>query len=81
MVVYYILSCVCGVAVIVDALRRSSTQWIAADRDRSFWITMSTILSFFFPVGPLIGLIYLVGVVPRFSRKAQYDTQRYRKIN
>jgi hypothetical protein len=78
-VVYYVISCICGIAIIVDALRRPSTQWVSADRDRSYWVMLVAAFSFLIPVGPLMGLIYLIGVLPRFSREADYDVQRFRK--
>ena len=77
--VYYVISCLCGAAVLVDAYRRPHTQWIAADRDRGFWVVLIAFLSFVVPAGPLMGLIYLFAIMPRFSREADYDVERFRK--
>jgi len=46
----------------VDAVRRPASQWIEADRNKAFWLTMIVILN-------VIGVaVYVIAVVPRFPR-------------
>lgn len=56
-----------GIALVfvVDAIRRPSSQWTGADRNRTFWVMMLLLL------GPLTLLIYLVGVFPRLLAAAR----------
>jgi hypothetical protein len=76
---YYVFSCICGVAVLVDTFRRPHTQWVAADRNRGWWVGLIFILSFLVALGPLMGLIYLSAIAPRFSKETDYDIERFRK--
>jgi hypothetical protein len=49
-------------AAVVDAVRRSSSQWVEADRNKSFWITIIVLTN-------VIGsTIYAAFVLPRFAR-------------
>ena len=75
---YLIFAYVCGVATIIDAVRRPQAQWVAADRDRTWWVG-GIVVCTLFAVGPIIGLVYLVGVVPGFAREQRYDTDSFKK--
>jgi hypothetical protein len=51
-------------AACVDAVRRPASQWVEADRNKAFWLTMIIILN-------VVGaLAYVIAVVPRFPRGA-----------
>ena len=64
-----------GWVAAVDCLRRPHLQWVAADRQRAFWVVMLIFL------GPLMVWIYLIGVLPRLNSAsgAAADDQRFRK--
>jgi len=48
----------------IDAVRRPASQWVEADRNRPFWLTMIVVLN-------VIGVVaYALAVVPRFPRGA-----------
>jgi hypothetical protein len=49
---------------ILDALRRSDSEWRHADRDRPFWVV------FMFFLGPIAVAPYLMFVWPRFPGRA-----------
>jgi hypothetical protein len=61
-----VLSYLVGVIALVDQLRRSPSEWTAADRNRSWWLGTTAVLSLF-ACGLLVGFAYLVGVVPYFA--------------
>ena len=48
-----------GWALAADALRRTSYQWVAADRQRTVWVALLALL------GPLTLWVYLIVVGPR----------------
>jgi hypothetical protein len=75
---YLFFAYACGAAAIVDALRRPQAQWVAADRNRSWWAG-TMIVCTLFGLGPVIGLIYLLAVAPGFSREQRYDTGGFEK--
>lgn len=62
----YITSVVAAALALVDQLRRPQSAWVSADRDRGWWTTF-TVLCGVFALGVVFALIYLIGVVPRFS--------------
>jgi hypothetical protein len=55
-------------AAFLDGCRRSSIEWVEADRNRAFWLTMIVVLN-------VVGAVfYLLLVVPQFSRQQQVDS-------
>jgi Phospholipase_D-nuclease N-terminal len=51
-------------AAFIDAVRRPASQWVEADRNKAFWLTMIVILN-------VVGVVaYVITVVPRFPRGA-----------
>lgn len=58
-----------GALGIVDACLHSQSEWVAADRDRSYWVVML----FFF--GPVAAVCYAVGVRGRFGRAADVSPE------
>jgi beta-lactamase regulating signal transducer with metallopeptidase domain len=46
----------------VDALRRPASQWVQADRNKTFWLMMLVLLNV------LVAPLYALFVVPRFTR-------------
>lgn len=63
----WILSLVAAVLTLVDQLRRSPADWIAADRDRGSWVTWTGIAGVLF-VGQVAAIAYAIRVLPRFAR-------------
>ena len=55
-----------GVLLIFDQQRRPQAAWAAADRDRSWWTTM-TVIGSFCALGLLCAAAYAIGVLPRFG--------------
>jgi uncharacterized iron-regulated membrane protein len=60
---------------LVGQLRRPASQWTAADRNRSWWIGVTSVLGLL-GCGIFVGLAYLVGVVPAFAQSAVDDALR-----
>ena len=58
-------------AGVIDAARRPASQWVAADRNRAFWIVMMVFLN-------ILGVVaYVIAVVPRFSGGADVSDQSF----
>lgn len=55
---------VLGWIAAIDCLRRPHIQWLAADREKTFWVVM--LIAF----GPLTVWIYLIGVLPKLLAAA-----------
>jgi hypothetical protein len=53
----------------IDALRRSSSEWLGADRNRAFWLIMIVFLNV------LGALAYALFVLPCFAGKPQVDDE------
>lgn len=73
--VAWLVIAICWV-IALDGIRRSSAEWLAADRQRSFWILFLIIL------GPLFVIPYLVGVLPKLvsaGRRGVADPQFMKK--
>ena len=58
-VIFYVIAAI----ACIDALRRSPSEWIEADRNKGFWIAMLVLLN------GLGVLIYVLFVVPRFAAR------------
>lgn len=56
-----------GVAAIVHSATRARSEWVAADRDRGWWLGL-LVTGTFLAAGPLVALAYGLGVVPRFRQ-------------
>jgi|ERR1035441_1433426 hypothetical protein len=57
-----VLCIILSAAAFVDAVRRPASQWVQADRNKGFWLTMIVLLN-------ILGVVaYVVGVVPRLGR-------------
>jgi hypothetical protein len=55
-------------AAFLDVCRRSSVEWVEADRNRAFWLVMLVVLN-------IVGAVfYLLLVVPQFPREQQVDS-------
>jgi hypothetical protein len=57
-----------GWALVIDAVRRPAHQWTAADRNRTFWVALLTLMA------PIFLIPYLVGVLPRLARTSNATT-------
>jgi len=67
-----VISYLAGLGALVDQIRRPASQWVAADRNRGAWIS-ATVLCGFPACGLLVALVYLMGVLPRFSADDRVD--------
>lgn len=67
MTVLWILSLLAGGLTAIDQLRRPASQWVAADRDRSFWVTM-TVLGGLLYLGIVAAIVYAVTLLPLLGR-------------
>jgi hypothetical protein len=76
--VYWVFSCLCGALLVFDVYRRPASKWVAADRNRGFWATAIVLMSLF-GLGPVIGVVYLVALVPRLSRDDGYASGGFEK--
>lgn len=54
-----------NVAVFVYALTRRSSAWLAADRNRTFWLALLAIIGLMGVLGLAADVAFLVGVLPR----------------
>jgi hypothetical protein len=61
-----------SVLQIAHMYRRSQSDWVAADRSRGWWLTMTVCLGMF-GLGLLTAVIYVVGVLPRFAAATPID--------
>ncbi len=62
-----VLLCVGAVIAFIDALRRSPSEWIEADRNRGYWLITLVLFSVF--AAPF----YALFVLPRFPHRQQID--------
>ena len=61
-----ILSYASGIVAILHGLAKPASEWVAADRNRGYWLTMmvtGTVVG----VGLIATAFYVVGVVPRYA--------------
>lgn len=56
---------VVNAAVFVYALTRPSSAWLAADRNRTFWLALLAIIGLMGVLGIAADVAFLVGVLPR----------------
>ncbi len=64
-----VVSYLVGAAVLFDALRRPAASWVAADRERGFWLGVLGALSVF-GLGLVAAALSLCFLVPAFARTA-----------
>jgi uncharacterized iron-regulated membrane protein len=62
----WIISLLSGGLALGDQLRRPASEWVAADRDRSYWVS-ATVVASLFCVGLVAAIAYLLSVVPRLG--------------
>jgi hypothetical protein len=67
-----IISYLAAAAALGDQLRRPASAWVAADRNRGWWIATTTVFGLF-ACGIVIAPAYLLGVVPRFGNHLAVD--------
>ncbi|GAA2145773.1 hypothetical protein GCM10009825_38800 [Arthrobacter humicola] len=60
-----VISYIVNAAVFVYAFTRPSSAWLAADRNRSFWLVLLAILGLMGVLGIAADVAFLVGVLPR----------------
>jgi len=68
----WVTSLIAAAITVADQLRRPHSQWIAADRDRSYWVSC-TVVAGLFACGLVAALVYAIGVLPRFARGPASD--------
>ncbi|OOP59413.1 hypothetical protein BMF89_20470 [Arthrobacter sp. SRS-W-1-2016] len=63
---FFVTICyILNVALFVYAFTRPSSAWLAADRNRSFWLTLLAILGLMGVPGLGADVAFLIGVLPR----------------
>jgi hypothetical protein len=62
----WIISLLSGGLALGDQLRRPASEWVAADRDRGYWV-MVTVIGSLFCLGLVAAVAYGISVVPRFG--------------
>ncbi|HEV7493340.1 hypothetical protein [Baekduia sp.] len=62
----WIISLLSGGVALGDQLRRPASEWVAADRDRSYWVSL-TIIASLFCLGLIAAAAYLMSVVPQLG--------------
>lgn len=61
-----VISYVSGIAAILHGFGRPASDWVAADRNRGFWLT-TMITGTALGVGLIAAAFYFVGVAPRYT--------------
>jgi hypothetical protein len=62
----WIISLLSGGLALGDQLRRPASEWVAADRDRNYWVTV-TVIGSLFCLGVVAAIAYAISVMPRFG--------------
>ncbi|MBT8162568.1 MULTISPECIES: hypothetical protein [Arthrobacter] len=65
-----VISYIVNAAVFAYAVTRPGSAWLAADRNRSFWLVLLAILGFMGVLGIAADVAFLVGVLPRMHAAA-----------
>jgi uncharacterized membrane protein YdcZ (DUF606 family) len=78
MIAVIVCSYVIGAVALIDQMRRTPSEWAAADRNRAWWTWMTGMLTLV-ACGVVAGLAYLFGVVPRFGHDDGVDNS-FRKV-
>jgi hypothetical protein len=68
------LSLVC----LVDAVRRPVVAWVAADRNKGWWVGALVVSAMIVIPAPVIVPAYLLGVLPMFPRGQEVGAARQR---
>ena len=66
MTAYIWISVACGAVIVIDGLRQPQSAWVAADRNRFFWLFWLGFASIL-ALGPLALLFYVLRLRPRFA--------------
>lgn len=67
-----VISYLAGIVTVIDMVRRPQSAWVAADRDRTWWVSGGVILSVF-ACGLIVAIAYAVAVLPHFSSETGVD--------
>jgi hypothetical protein len=74
--VFFTVSYIANIGVLWLAVTRPTASWLAADRNRSFWL----VLIAFFGITGVLGLFadvaFLIGVLPRMRTAGANDPNR-----
>ncbi|GAA4035383.1 hypothetical protein GCM10023063_19820 [Arthrobacter methylotrophus] len=62
-----VISYIVNAAVFAYAFTRPSSAWLAADRNRSFWLMLLAIIGLMGVLGIAADVAFLIGVLPRMS--------------
>lgn len=67
MVAVIVVSYLINAIVFVYAIGVPSARWLAADRDKYFWVVLIGILGLTSVGGLVVDVVFFIGVVPRFG--------------
>jgi hypothetical protein len=67
----YWVSFVLTAAVLIHALTRSQREWLAADRSKSYWVTLLIVGMIFGPIGLITAVVYLIAVVSQMGSNSR----------
>jgi hypothetical protein len=67
------VSYVTALVALADEIRRPASAWVAADRNRGFWITITIVLGLL-GCGVLVAVAYLLIVIPGFAAGDRVDS-------
>lgn len=70
MTVFVVISYIANAAVFLFAVTRPSSAWLAADRNRAFWLPLLAIIGLMGVLGLAADVAFLVGVLPRMLTSA-----------
>ena len=71
-----ILGYACGIGATIHAFAQPHSRWVAADRNRGWWLISMIGFTIFGITGYVVAAVYLIGVVPRFGATSDNSFQK-----
>jgi len=69
-----VASYIVNAIVFIYAVNVPSSRWLAADRNKSFWVLLIGVVGLAAVAGIVVDIAFFIGVVPRFGPSASPDT-------
>lgn len=69
-----VVSYMVNAIVFIYAISVPSARWLAADRDKFFWVLLIGVFGLTSVVGLFVDMAFLIGVVPRFGPTSSSGT-------